>query len=306
MTYESDIPEFLAAAAFNGTSFSPERRAASTRTEYAQTLAADLETLRQHATKGGTLDMLDDEFSRYRAGMRRRYTAWLSSESRCVSSFIAGPSNFPARRMQKRNDVAHKRMGEYLNFREIAMKAAIRNLRPDLRPIMSGDADAVERLRAEIAQAETLQQRMKDANATIRRHAKHGKPAQIVALLGIGCTEQQANQLLERDFMGRIGFADFQLTNNSANIRRMKARLEQISAAKATPDKVIERDGIRIEDCPAENRVRLFFPDKPAADVRDALKRNGFRWAPSTGAWQAYRNHRAMEHAASLVGMVAR
>ena len=306
MNYETDIPANLAASAFQGTSFNPERRGESMRAEYAQTLAADLETLRKHATAGGTLDMLDDEFARYRAGLRRRYTAWLASESRCVSSFIAGPSNFPARRMQKRADIAHRRMGDYIQHREAALKAAIRNLRPDLRPIMAGDADAVERMAAEIAQAEAVQERMKQANAAIRRTKKAGPPAQVAALVALGFTEPRAVELLKPDFCGRIGFADYQLSNSGANIRRMKARLEQITAAKATPDKIIERNGIRIEDCPAENRVRLFFPDKPAADVRDALKGNGFRWAPSVGAWQAYRNRRAMEHAASLVGMVAR
>ena len=35
-----------------------------------------------------------------------------------------------------------------------------------------------------------------------------------------------------------------------------------------------------------DNRVRFYFPGVPSGEVRSLLKRNGFRWAPSVGAWQ--------------------
>ena len=36
----------------------------------------------------------------------------------------------------------------------------------------------------------------------------------------------------------------------------------------------------------AENRIQIFFDEKPDADLRTMLKGEGFRWAPSQGAWQ--------------------
>ena len=39
-----------------------------------------------------------------------------------------------------------------------------------------------------------------------------------------------------------------------------------------------------------ENRVQIIFDGKPDADTRTALKQNGFRWAPSQGAWQRMLN----------------
>src|SRR5688572_15035589 len=142
-TLLNDIPASLAVSAFSGTSFNPERQGKSMRNDYAATLAGDYTQLRQIAEKNGTLDLLDAEFSRYREGYSKRYRAYLASSSRCVSTMIAGPSNFPAARMNKRADVAHKRLTELCEFRQRALDAITKTLCPSLRPIMSGDSDAV-------------------------------------------------------------------------------------------------------------------------------------------------------------------
>lgn len=292
--FATDIPVELAHASFAGTSFSPERVGDTIRREYGEMLAADLAYFTEQAAKGGTLDLLPAEFARYREGMKRRQLAYLHSHSRCVSSFIAGPANFPAARMNKRSDIAHKRLGEYLDFRGRARRAIVRTLRPDLAPIRSSDADAIERLEQEVDQLERQQARMKATNAAIRRNRKD-PVEQLATLVTMGYTESVAAQLLKPDFCGRVGFADYELANNGANIRRIKARIEQITASQAAP--VVEREGenARIEDDPPANRVRLFFPGKPPEDVRSKLKACGFRWAPSIGAWQAYRNSRALQ-----------
>jgi hypothetical protein len=110
--------------------------------------------------------------------------------------------------------------------------------------------------------------------------------------------------LLKPDFCGRVGFADFELTNNSANIRRMKQRLVGIAQNKAAPAVEADGENARFEDCPAENRVRLFFPGKPAAEVRQRLKSAGFRWAPTLGCWQAYRHAGTIQTAKDEAGIL--
>lgn len=293
-TFINDIPESTARMAYGGISFTPEKRAASEREGYAALMLADWEHFNAMIrTKPELRETMEAEFARYREGYRSRLIKKLHSDSRCVSSMIAGPSNFPVRRMEKRNNVAHKRLEELLEFRKRAIGAITKKLCPELRPIMAGDADAVQSLEKKIGEAERLQERMRTANATIRKYKKQGPEFQVRQLVSLGFTEQQSRTLLEPDFCGRIGFADYQLTNNNANIRRMKERLEVLKRDKATVATEQEGDNARVEDCPADNRIRLFFPGKPAADVRERLKSCGFRWTPSLECWQAYRNFRS-------------
>lgn len=301
--FMADIPLSLAISAHSGTSFSPEKRGEQVRSGYVLELTGLYDVLLSHADTPEKLATLDEEFTRLRAGYRKRYAAYLSSQSRTYSTMIAGPSNFPARRMEKRNRVVDARRTELIEFLPRAKDAILKALHPEWRPIMAGDANATERLEDKIAKAEAVQERMKAANLAIRKHKKSGADAQIAALGELGIDRARASLLIQPDFCGRIGFADFELTNNNANIRRMKERLSSVSRNQAKESTEIAGEHARYEDCPADNRVRLFFDGKPSEDIRSGLKRNGFRWSPTIGAWQAYRNYHSIEHAKKIAGV---
>ncbi len=291
-TFANDIPTETARAAYSGISFTPDKRAEQVREGYAAELASDYAELEKLTVdKPGMLEVLQAEFARYRDGYRSRYLKKLHSESRCISWMITGPANFPTARNEKRNRVAHKRLEELLEFRKRALNAITKTLCPELRPIMAGDADAVQRLQADIAEREQKQEHMKLVNSTIRKHLKDDATVKRTALLGVGLTEAQATAALTKDCFGGIGFASFELTNNNANIRRMKERLTIISSNQATPASDHQGSSASVEDCPADNRVRLTFPGKPSAEIRTRLKSSGFRWTPSLGVWQAYRHN---------------
>lgn len=216
---------------------------------------------------------------------------------------ITGPSNFPTRRNQKRNAVSDRRVTELSEFRSRALSAINKVLHPERRPIMSGDNDAVARLTEKIAEAEALQTKMRAVNAAIRRHAKAGREAQVAAMVE-AAPDLDANKaalMLQPDCLGRIGYADYELSNNNANIRRMKERIELLSRNKASAPLLVRGDGVLCEDCPADNRVRLFFTGIPNQAVRTRLKSMGFRWTPSLRCWQAYRNSRSLENAKAFV-----
>jgi hypothetical protein len=96
------------------------------------------------------------------------------------------------------------------------------------------------------------------------------------------------------DWCGRIGFPDYALKNNSANIRRLEKRLAQIEQAQN--DQTTEEsfpNGVRLVDNVEENRLQIFFPEIPSETVRRQLKQNGFRWSPAARARQRHRSNRA-------------
>ena len=96
--------------------------------------------------------------------------------------------------------------------------------------------------------------------------------------------------MLTPDCFGGIGFQSFTLKNNNANIRRLKERLEVVKRNKGAEIAEYEINGVRVEENPPENRIKLFFPGKPDEQTRQAVKRMGYRWTPSQGCWQAYYN----------------
>jgi hypothetical protein len=302
MDFSTDIPRTIAYQAHAGTSMVPDERATQEIAGYVATLTQDLENMAKHADTPAKREILEELFANYRAGYRKRYLAHLGSRGRCMSAMITGPSNFPIRRNQKRNATADNRLSDLLEFRTKTLDKIRKILHPELRPVMAGDDDATERLTKKIESAKQLQKIMKDCNAAIRKNKKHGTNAQISALKNLGRSESQARTLLEPDFAGRIGFPSYALTNNNANIRRMVGRLEKIKRDKGAVDTHTEGEHARVEDCPADNRIRLFFPDKPAVDIRNRLKSSGFRWAPSLGCWQAYRNSHATATANEVAG----
>jgi len=304
-TIMSEIPEDLARRAHAWTSHVPEERARQEREGYARMLINDFENLSALATSDLKREDLAREFDRYKAGYRRRFMAHLAARSRCASTMITGGSGFNVRRNEKANRRADKHGSDLVEFRKRALTAIHKVLTPELAPIMNGDSDASERLEDKIAKAEALQEKMRAVNTAIRKHAKKGPDAQVAALvaLGIGIGEPRARELLKPDSLGRIGFADYELTNNNANIRRMRSRLVEVERAHSTPGSETEGTNARLEDVPAENRVRLHFPGKPSAEVRARLKSAGFRWAPTQGAWSAYRNHNTLTTAKSVAGV---
>jgi hypothetical protein len=301
----NDIPEDIARAAHRGTSLVPEQRARQERECYAATLVSDYDRLAAVADTDEKRARFATAFEEYRLAFCQRYVAHLAAKSRCTSIMVTGRSNFSVRRAEKANDREAARMRDLMEYRERAVAAIRKVLRPEDQPIMTGDADALTRLDAKIAEAERLQERMKQSNAVIRRQPKIGQAAVIVALGELGVSGALAQTLLAPDYMGRIGYAAYQLANNNAELRRLKERRVVVLRNRESPEISVACANARLEDAPPENRVRLFFPGKPPAEVRARLKSGGFRWAPSLGCWQAYRNPGTLALARELAGAPA-
>jgi hypothetical protein len=157
------------------------------------------------------------------------------------------------------------------------------------RAISADDEDALVKLKARIEDLETLQARMKAINTAHARFLKDPSSLDRADLSDAEKARVRTFQPVYRSEPHPI--PPYEFSNNSANIRRLKARLEEVSrlraqAESAGAETATPFTGGRLEHNTELNRVQIFFDRKPEESVRDTLKRNGFRWAPSQGAWQ--------------------
>lgn len=296
---ENDISLQLAHDAHRGTSWMPDERAAGEVRGWVELMQADYASVMKVAESDSERQSLDAAFAEYRQGLLNKKRTMLSAHSRVVSAFIAGPSNFPTRMMEKRNATYDKRMGEYIEYRD---KALTRMQRMFAEPvgIRTGEAGAVDALQAKIDKAEELQRIMKDTNAAMRKHAKAGPEAQVAAMIVAGVTETQARGFLKPG-IGGYGFPSFAMTNNNANIKRMKE--QQAKAQKLAATETSERTigNVRIVDNAEDDRLQMFFPvERVERPIYDLLKSHGFKWTPSIGCFQRFRGGNANYWALSI------
>lgn len=171
------------------------------------------------------------------------------------------------------------------------------------KPIRAEDSGAVEQLQARIAEAEQLQEKMKAANKIVRDEKLSDN--EKIARLGQECRipADGARKLLKPDFAGRIGFPNYQLTNNGANIRRMEQRLKGLANESGRASATLPFAGGRVEDNAEECRVRIYHDAKPPADTIAKLRTYGFHWTPSLRCWQRLRNDSARYAATQITGV---
>jgi len=160
--------------------------------------------------------------------------------------------------------------------------------------ISSDDPEAVTKLKEKIASAEDNQEKMKAFNKCVRKNDTAG-------MLALGFSQAMIDEMLKPGRFAGQGFAHFQLTNNNANINRMKQRLTTLERNRQQETKELHFGDITIIDNVEINRLQIIFPGKPSDEVRSQLKRNGFRWSPREGAWQRHRSNWANHEAKDII-----
>ena len=197
-------------------------------------------------------------------------------DARVPSVMIAGPSNFPVRKKEKQNAAQDRNMGEYTEIAGILDK--IRSI--GTGGISADDKNAAEKLEAKLEGLIAHQERMKAVNAYYRKHKTLDGcpelPEDIINKLKASMSRHWRE--------GGPPFASYQLSYNNREIHRIRQRLEDLKNKSDFAGWVF--DGGRAEANESENRLQLFFDEKPTDEQRQQLKRNGFKWAPSQSAWQ--------------------
>ena len=238
-------------------------------------------------------EKIDRLLETYCRKLAENMNASYSIEARCPSILISGGGNFPVRKKEKQNAARDRNLEEWNYIQGLLDK--IRSV--GTGGISSDDPQAVEKLEAKLATLEKHQEMMKAANAAIRMKDPAKGDAKLAEL---GYTPEDIAKLRAPDFCGRIGYPAYELQNNNANIRRIRGRIEELKKRSESVPEGWEFDGGKVVVNTAENRLQIIFDGKPDADIRSELKGEGFRWAPSQGAWQRQLTDNAMRAARRL------
>lgn len=161
------------------------------------------------------------------------------------------------------------------------------------RTIFDDDPDAIEQLTARVEERERTHAHMKAVNAAIRKARKMQPDAEPAALLLVlvndgvvsdGEATELARNFARFSYQG-LGFPSYALTNNSANIRRDRQRIEAIKRQRVQAEETEQAGGVYIiKHTPEYCSVQ--FAEKPDRSVINALKAAGFHWSKTR--WYGY------------------
>ena len=270
------INETMARRAKENYSFSSYKEGSAT-TEYNASVAAAAELIEKAKLKVSDegKQRLDNLLSRYAARLADWTNRHNAAGASHVSWAIAGPSNYNMKKHNSWMNKEEKLMQEYGEITDIESK--IRAIVAGDKIIKSDDANALDKLKEKLRKAQEEHEGYKKYNAEARKNKTAPLP-------------------------------DYVLANSNGRMKNIKDRIAKLErlAERAAEAPTIEietesENGVKIIDNLEVQRVQIFFPDKPSAECRTELKKNGFRWAPSHNAWQSYRSYNATGKAQAIV-----
>ena len=156
--------------------------------------------------------------------------------------------------------------------------------------IRSDDPQALEKLQNKLTECENRQEFMKKVNTYYRKNGTC-KGCEGVS----DATAQKLDDNMKDAYSWVTApFPSYALTNNNAEIKRLQKRIKELSHDKEVGFVGWKFKGGEAVANEGNNRLQLFFDEKPSDEQRSILKANGFKWAPSAGAWQRELNGNAM------------
>ncbi|MFD1140822.1 hypothetical protein ACFQ4C_06870 [Larkinella insperata] len=280
----------------------PDRVARQTIEGYSAEHDQDIATIKGYALTSEGREAVPAEIERYSQNYRKYFTNWLSAKSRCISSFITGPANFPVRRAEKANKSEKARYDEFEQWREKALTA----IRLKLSKI------GVEQL-TELQQAEkNLAVRMANQELMVKINKAYRSYQKNPASLDNNTELTESDKRTIREFVPAYSwqkgpFESYQMSNNNQEIARLKKRVEELQA------KEFKAESLEPIDYPFEggtirlnfqlDRLQLLYSEKPNYETIKTLKSYGFKWSPSNMAWQRQLTNNAKWVASRITGV---
>ena len=281
------INEGAARRANDANSFSDYKPGSAT-AEYRQMVDKAVEIAERQKKRVDPMyhEKIDSLVDTYARKLAENMNSSFSIETRVPSILIAGGSNFPVRKKEKQNAARDRNMEDWNEVQGLLDK--IRST--GMGGISADDPQAIQKLEAKLEKLQSAQDTMKAVNAYYRKHKTLD-----------GCPNLSAERIeaMKADMSSQWHIDDkpypsWALSNNSAEIRRVKGRIAELTKKQETAYAGWEFDGGTVEANREDNRLQIFFEEKPDEKTREILKENGFRWSPKAGAWQRQLNDNAI------------
>lgn len=208
-------------------------------------------------------DKIDYLLDLYSKKLAENYNQSFAIDARMPSILIAGGGNFDVRKKEKQNAARATNAERYEKISGLIDKIKA----VGTGGTRSSEPGALEALKAKLSALEQEHERMKVVNAYYRKHKTLD-----------GCNDLDPNE-------NRPASACL-LSNNLANIKRLKKRIAEVEQLAACPVQGWTFNGGEVVANTEADRLQLLFADSPSEELRTRLKKRGFRWSPRFKAWQ--------------------
>ncbi len=284
--------------AHNWTSFDPDKRADSFVKDYSEELETDLNNIPE------------DQRERYEQNYRKYLYSWLGAKSRCMSSMITGPSNFPTRRAEKANRSEENRGKEFFAWRERALEAIKKQELANRSPqeVVNDEWKRVQRNIGsslgtiigidngyEGCRGYARPLFVSSVTNTIKTLAKNGKTELVK--MALNYIREVNKQTIENG-----GKEVITSRNGIWELEQVAEVVREQQVDNGNRENESEAFGdIEIIKNYQMDRVQIVFPSKPNEATRDRLKQRAFKWSPTQGVWQRQLTRNGIEAAKEVV-----
>lgn len=295
--YDTNLEDLWDAGvrAFSGTSHTPEDRAAQYIREYEKEIQEDLAELPKN------------EQEAYIAKYREWVSTLFAKQSRVMSAMIVGPAKFPTQRNKAASDAYDYAYKNFRTWRENFFKGVQRRI-DAAKPKEQREEEEWQGVKAMITRSAQsiygIDTRHEPYDRTCFVSNLYGRLETIAKNGKVEIIRKAAEYIkeLNKKFKETGGKAIF--TDRHKFWKLVDKAGETIAKQQENADK--ENETIEIYDCTVvknyeENRLQIFHEEKPAQEVINKLKTEGWRWSRNNGCWQRQLTQNACWSAARVI-----
>ncbi|MGH1338715.1 MAG: LPD1 domain-containing protein, partial [Aureispira sp.] len=230
----------------------------------------------------------------------KKYVEFLRSElearSKCISSAVVSPGNFPVKKAHENNRILENKIKAFETWRnEVHQQKS--------KAIKSGQANTSSLLEDKLAALERYHKKLLLVNKILRdkkvvdkraAFTQHKIPLNILEKIReqgktapLGTIVRNANKDFKK---GRFKIPTVVLNSSNAAIRSIKKRIEEEKRHQTIQkegNKITTYQGFKIVHNVELDRLQIVFEEKPPEEIRTILKRDRrFSWSRKNKAWQ--------------------